>query len=53
MVTYGLKMTDGILLQVPAVESTDSEEIFTILMGDAVRRQFVEESALDVKNLDI
>ena len=43
------------LLQVRIEDEPESDEIFTILMGDEVepRRQFIEQNALDVKNLDI
>jgi DNA gyrase subunit B len=43
------------LLQVRAEDVAGADEIFTILMGDAVepRRQFIEQNALDVKNLDV
>jgi DNA gyrase subunit B len=43
------------LLQVKLEDIAGCEEIFTTLMGEDVesRRRFIEENALDVKNLDI
>ena len=43
------------LLQVRIEDAVETDEIFTILMGDQVepRREFIENNALDVKNLDI
>ena len=43
------------LLQVRVEDAVEADEIFTILMGDQVeeRRQFIEQHALQVENLDI
>jgi DNA gyrase subunit B len=43
------------LLQVRLEDATESEIIFSTLMGEDVesRRKFIEENALDVKNLDV
>ena len=43
------------LLQVRIDDVVKTDELFTILMGDQVepRRNFIEQNALHVKNLDI
>ena len=44
-----------ILVKVKMEDAIKADEIFTILMGDEIapRRQFIEENAKYVKNLDI
>jgi DNA gyrase subunit B len=43
------------LLQVQIEDVIGTDDIFTVLMGDQVepRRRFIEDNALDVKNLDV
>lgn len=43
------------LLQVRIEDAIETDGIFTVLMGDQVepRRKFIEDNALDVKNLDV
>ena len=43
------------LLRIDLTDAVEAEEMFTRLMGEEVepRRQFIEDNALNVRNLDI
>ena len=43
------------LLRIELTDAVEAEDMFTKLLGDEVapRRQFIEDNALNVRNLDI
>lgn len=47
--------TNRKLLRIDVTDAVEAEEMFTKLMGDIVepRRQFIEDNALNVRNLDV
>ncbi len=50
-----LDFTKRVLLRVTLTEAGEAEKMFSVLMGENVeqRRQFIEDHALEVKNLDV
>ena len=50
-----LDPTKRVLLRVTLQEAGEAERMFSVLMGEDVerRRQFIEDHALEVKNLDV
>ena len=48
-------LTRGRILQVKIKEGEDADDLFSRLMGDVVepRREFIQENALSVANLDV
>ena len=52
---WKLDPSKRVLLRVTLQEAGEAERMFSVLMGEDVerRRQFIEEHALEVKNLDV
>lgn len=50
-----MKPSNRTLLQVKIEDAVEADNVFTVLMGDQVepRREFIEQNALNVSNLDI
>ena len=50
-----LDRTKRVLLRVTLEEAAEAERLFSVLMGEDVerRRQFIEDHAVEVKNLDV
>ncbi|MGN6727574.1 MAG: DNA gyrase subunit B, partial [Tepidisphaeraceae bacterium] len=50
-----LDRSKRVLLRVTLEEAAEAERLFSVLMGEDVerRRQFIEDHALEVKNLDV
>jgi DNA gyrase subunit B len=50
-----LDRTKRVLMRVTLDEAVEAERLFSVLMGEDVerRRQFIEDHALEVKNLDV
>ena len=50
-----MEPTNRTLLQVKIEDAVEADNVFTILMGDQVepRREFIEQNALNVSNLDV
>jgi len=50
-----MKPDTRVLLQVKIEAAMEADQMFTVLMGDNVepRREFIEQHALEVRNLDI
>lgn len=50
-----MEPTNRTLLQVKIEDAVEADSVFTVLMGDQVepRREFIEQNALNVSNLDI
>jgi DNA gyrase subunit B len=46
---------DRVLLRVTWDAASEAEQLFSVLMGEDVepRRKYIEDHALDVKNLDV